>query len=80
MRTSLWKNVKFLIKDYVVGCTGLAEKDWIGAEQCSHYKKLEGKDGLKVCKEILGIQERIKIWKYIVYLNKVEHLKTSSKN
>lgn len=43
------------------GCTGLAEKDWCGPEQCEIYNKYKNKTGLDLCKEILGIQERINL-------------------
>lgn len=40
-------------KGLCLGCTGLAEKDWIGPEQCSRYKKLNNTSGLEICKKIL---------------------------
>lgn len=40
---------------------GLAEKDWCGSEQCETYQKYKNKSGLDICKEILGVQERINI-------------------
>lgn len=42
------------------GCTGLAEKDWCGAEQCETYKKYRKINGLELCKSILkGEQMKI---------------------
>lgn len=43
-----------------LGCVGLAEKDWIGAEQCEIFKKLSSIRGIDLCKKILkGEQQRI---------------------
>lgn len=40
-------------KKLCLGCVGLAEPDWIGAEQCEIYKKLNNTTGLDICKRIL---------------------------
>ena len=43
-----------------LGCVGLAERDWTGAEQCEIYKKLNNISGLELCKNILkGEQTKI---------------------
>lgn len=44
----------YLIKICVYGCTGLSEKEWIGPEQCSIYKKYNKMSGLDMCKKILS--------------------------
>ena len=42
------------------GCAGLAERDWIGPEQCSTYKRLNNISGKELCKKIIeGIQTEI---------------------
>lgn len=49
-------------KNLCHGCTrSLGEKDWCGSEQCETYQKYKNKSGLDICKEILGVQERINI-------------------
>ena len=35
--------VSQLIQDYVLGCVGLAEKDWVGKYECKYYKEIKGK-------------------------------------
>lgn len=40
------------------GCTGLAEKDWIGAQQCEIYKKYNNMSGLELCKKILEREQQ----------------------
>jgi hypothetical protein len=54
------KDCELISKNLCTGCTGLGEKDWIGKEKCSTYQKYS-KNGLQLCKEILGKQERIKL-------------------
>jgi hypothetical protein len=47
-------------KGLCTGCPGLGEKDWIGPEQCSRYKRLNNISGLELCKKILeGEQQKI---------------------
>ena len=58
----VWKTVKYLEKGCVLDVFGLAEEDWCGSEQCETYKKYKNKSGLDICKEILGVQERIRLW------------------
>ena len=53
--------MKYLEKDCVLDVFGLAEENWCGPEQCETYKKYKNKSGLDICKEILGVQERINI-------------------
>lgn len=55
------KECEMIKRNLCTGCTGLAEKDWCGPEQCETYKKYKNKSGLDICKEILGVQERINI-------------------
>lgn len=55
------KDCEIFRKNLCTGCTGLGEEYWCGPEQCEIYKKYKDKSGLEICKEILGIQERIKI-------------------
>lgn len=33
------ENCEVMLKGKCAGCVGLAEKDWIGKEQCKEYKK-----------------------------------------
>jgi len=33
------KNCELVNLNLCTGCTGLAEKDWIGKEKCSYYQK-----------------------------------------
>lgn len=40
-------------KGLCLGCAGLAEADWCGAEQCETYKKFKNISGLEICKNIL---------------------------
>ncbi len=53
------KECEMIKRNLCTGCTGLAEKDWCGPEQCETYKNLKNKSGIELCKAILGIQERI---------------------
>lgn len=47
-------------KGLCTGCAGLAERDWIGPEQCSIYNKLNNISGEELCKKIIeGIQTKI---------------------
>lgn len=47
-------------KGLCLGCTGLAEQEWTGAEQCSIYKKLNNATGVDLCRRILkGEQQKI---------------------
>lgn len=55
------KDCEVFRKGLCLGCTGLAEQMWCGPEQCEIYKKYKNKSGLDICKEILGVQERIKL-------------------
>lgn len=47
-------------KGLCLGCTGLGEKDWIGPEQCSIYKK-NNISGLDMCKRIISKGEQMRI-------------------
>lgn len=52
------KECKIFKNGLCLGCTGLAEQNWIGAEQCEIYKK--NCNGLELCKKILeGEQQKI---------------------
>jgi hypothetical protein len=54
------KQCEVFSKGQCLGCTGLAEAEWIGPEQCGTYKKLSGMSGLELCKRILkGEQQKI---------------------
>lgn len=48
------KDCSVFRKGLCTGCSGLAEKDWCGPEQCDIYKKLNNMSGLELCKHILG--------------------------
>ncbi len=45
-------------KKLCLGCAGLGEQDWTGAEQCEIYKKLRNTTGLDICKRILKGENR----------------------
>ena len=46
-------------KGLCTGCTGLAEKDWIGADKCPTYQKYNV-SGLDLCKKIIeGVQTKL---------------------
>lgn len=54
------KDCSVFRKGLCTGCVGLAEKDWIGPEQCSTYKRLNNMSGKELCKKILeGEQQKI---------------------
>ena len=54
------KSCEFVEKGLCLGCTGLAEKDWIGPEQCKEYQKLKNTKGIDLCKNIIeGIQMKL---------------------
>lgn len=54
------KECSIFNKGLCLGCTGLAEKDWAGAESCSIYKKLNNMSGIEICKKILkGEQQEL---------------------
>lgn len=52
-RTSNMKECSVFKKGLCLGCVGLAETDWCGAEQCETYKKFKNISGLEICKNIL---------------------------
>ena len=54
------KECKVFKNGMCLGCVGLAEKDWIGPEQCEIFKKYNKVNGLELCKKILkGEQQKI---------------------
>ena len=54
------KDCSVFRKGLCAGCVGLAERDWIGPEQCSTYKRLNNISGKELCKKIIeGIQTKI---------------------
>ena len=54
------KQCEMVQKNLCLGCTGLAEDDWIGKEQCKEYQRLSKMSDLDVCKKIIeGIQTKI---------------------
>lgn len=54
------KECSVFSRGFCLGCTGLVEKDWCGAEQCETYKKYSQMSGLELCKSILkGEQMKI---------------------
>lgn len=54
------KECEMIKRNLCTGCTGLAEKDGCGPEQCETYKKLKNMSGLELCKHILkGEQQKI---------------------
>jgi len=56
------KECEVFNKKLCLGCTGLAEKDWCGAEQCEIYQKYHSITGIELCKKIIdGIQEKIEL-------------------
>lgn len=48
------KECEMIQKNLCLGCTGLAEDDWIGKEQCKTYQELSKISGLDMCKKIIG--------------------------
>lgn len=48
-------------KNLCTGCTrSLAERDWIGPEQCDVYKRRKNTSNFEIAKKIIeGIQERL---------------------
>lgn len=37
------KSCEMIELNLCTGCVGLAEKDWIGKENCQYYKEIKGK-------------------------------------
>ena len=48
------KDCEMVNKNLCTGCTGLAENDWIGKEQCKEYQRLKKMNGFDMCKKIIG--------------------------
>lgn len=61
MVVELMKECEVFNKGFCSGCTGLAELDWCGPEQCERYRRLNNISGHELCKKIIeGIQIKIK--------------------
>lgn len=52
------KDCEVFRKGLCLGCVGLAEKDWCGAEYCQYYKQIKAKQKFKTME---GQQEKIKL-------------------
>ena len=49
----MFKGCEMVEKNLCAGCTGLAEKDWVGKFKCPIYHELKDRSGLELCKKIL---------------------------